>query len=109
MLAPAALAVPVDSAALAAQVPEEPAVPVRARLRQLVPAGLLRVAVPLSVQWAVLLQRPAPVVPLLEERRALADLVPAVPVDLLLSRPSFSAAMARSTPSPAPTFEPVPR
>jgi len=100
----------VDSAALAAQGPEEPAVPVRARLRQLVPAGLLlRLAVPLSVQRAVLLQRPAPVVPLLEERRALAHLVPAVPVDLLLSRQSFSAAMARSTPSPAPTFEPVPR
>ena len=41
----------------------------------------------------------------------LAHLVvePAVPVELLLSRQSFSAAMAGSTPKPRATYEPVPR
>ena len=33
----------------------------------------------------------------------------AVPVQLLLSRQSFSAAMAGSTPRPRATYEPVPR
>jgi hypothetical protein len=93
-----------DSAALAAQVPEEPAVPVRARLvlvRQPVPADLLfRLAVLVPARLAVLVQRPVPADPRLEERPVLAHLVlkPAVPVELLLSRQSFSAGMARSTP-----------
>ena len=41
----------------------------------------------------------------------LAHLVlePAVPVVLLLSRPSFSAAMAGTTPKLRATYEPVPR
>ena len=90
-----------DSAALEAQVPEEPAVPVRARLvlvRQPVLADLLlRLAVLVPARLAVLVQRPVPADPLLEERPVLAHSA-AVPVDLLLSRQSFSAAMARSTP-----------
>ena len=32
-----------------------------------------------------------------------------LPVELLLSRQSFSAAMARSTPKPRATYDPVPR
>ena len=63
-------------------------------------ALLLRLGVRLPAQLAVLAQRPVAADPLLEGRRVLADLVlqAAVPVDLLLSRRSFSAAMARSTP-----------
>ena len=98
----------VDSAALVAQVPEEPAVPVRARL------VLVRQPV-----LADLLLRPAVLVPALwrswcsgrsgRTRCAWRPpagpgalvLEPAVPVHLLLSRQSFSAAMARSTPQPA--------
>ena len=100
MAAPAAA---VDSAALWAQVPEEPAVPVRGRLvlvRQPVLADALRrLAVPVPAHLAVPVQRPVPADPLLEERPVLAHLVlePAVPVGLLLSRQLFSAAMARST------------
>ena len=75
--------------------------PVRARLvlvRQPVLADLLlRLAVLVPARLAVLVQRPVPADPLLEERPVLAHSA-AVPVDLLLSRPSFSAAMARSTP-----------
>ena len=97
MAAPAAA----DSAALGAQVPEEPAVPGRERLvlvRRPVLADLLAVLVP--ARLAVPVQRPVPADPFLEERPVLAHLVlePAVPVELLLSRQSFSAAMARSTP-----------
>ena len=59
----------VDSAALVAQVPEEPAVPVRARLvlvRQPVLADLLlRLAVLVPARLAVLVQRPVPADPLL--------------------------------------------
>ena len=91
MAAPAAL----QSAAVGAQVPQEPAVPVRARLvlvRQPVLAELL-------LRSAVLLQRPVPADPLLAERPVLAHWVRAVPVEPLLSRQSFSAAMAGSTPS----------
>jgi len=49
---------------------------------------------------AVRVQRPVPADPLPEERAGLAHLALelAAPVDLLLSRQSFSAAMARSTP-----------
>ena len=88
-----------DSAALGAQVPEEPAVPVRARLvlvRQPVPADLLGPGPAL----AVLVHRPVLADPLLARRPVLAHWVleAAVPVQLLLSRRSFSAAMARSTP-----------
>ena len=78
--------------------------PVRARLvlvRQPVLADLLlRPAVLVPAPLAVLVQRPVPADPLLAERPVLAHLVlePAVPVELLLSRQSFSAAMARSTP-----------
>ncbi len=90
-----------DSAALGAQVPEEPAAPVRGRLvlvRQPVLADLLlRLAVRVPARLAVLVQRPVPADPLLEERPVLAHLA-AVRVELLLSRQSFSAAMARSTP-----------
>ena len=93
-MAPAA---PVDSAALGAQVPEEPAVPVRARrvlVRRRVPLAAL-----VPAHLAVLVQRPLPADPL-AQRPVLADLVlgPAVPVELLLSRQSSSAATARSTP-----------
>jgi hypothetical protein len=92
----------VDSAALGAQVPEEPAVPVRARplrVRQPVLAGLLlRLAVPVPVQRPVPLQAPVPAVPLREGRWVPAHLVLAVPVERLLSRLSCSVAMARSTP-----------
>ena len=88
-------------AALAAQVPEEPAVPVRARLvlvRQPVLADLLfRLAVLVPARLAVLVPRRVPADPRPEERPVLAHLA-AVPVELLLSRQSFSAAMARSTP-----------
>ena len=81
--------------------------PVRAGLvpvRQPVPADLLlRPAVPAVLvprHLAVLAQRPVPADPLPEERAGLAHLALelAAPVDLLLSRQSFSAAMARSTP-----------
>jgi len=105
-LADPAAVVSADSAALGERVPEEPAAPVPARLvpvpvRQPVPADLLlRLAVLVPVHLAVLVHRPVLADPLLEERRVLAHLVleAAVPVDLLLSRQSFSAAMARSTP-----------
>ena len=105
---------PADSAELRAQVPEEPAVPVPARvvLVEPVPADLLlrlAVPVPVPVHLAVLVQRPLPRERGRRPALALWVLDPAVPVELLLSRQSFSAAMARSTPSPAPTFEPVPR
>jgi hypothetical protein len=105
----------VGPAARGAQVREEPAVPVQLRLvlvRQPVPADLpLRLAGRVPAHSAVLLQRRVPADSLLEERPGLAHLVlePAAPVDLLLSRQSFSAAMARSTPSPVPIYEPVPR
>ena len=102
-----------DSVALGARVQEEPAVALRARLaraRQPVPAGLLLRLAVVPAHLAVRVQRPVPADPLLEGRPVLAHLVlAAVPVDLLLSRRSFSAAMERSTPSPAPTCEPVPR
>jgi hypothetical protein len=94
----------VDSAALGAQVPEEPAVPGRAQrvpARQRVSADvLLRLAVRVPVPLAVLVHRLVPAEPLLAQRPVLAHWVLnlGVPVDLLLSRPSFSAAMARSTP-----------
>jgi hypothetical protein len=103
-LAAPAAADSADSAALGAQVREEPVVPVRARLvlvRRPVPADLLlRLAVLVPVHLAVLVHRPVPADPLLEGRPVLAHLVleAAVPVELLLSRQSFSAAMARSTP-----------
>ena len=57
----------------------------------------LRLAVRVPARLAALVQRPVPADPLLEEGQVLAHLA-AVPVELLLSRPSFSAAMARSTP-----------
>ena len=90
----------VDSAALGAQVPEEPAAPVRGRRvlvqQPLLADLLLQRAVPVPARLAVL-DQPVPADPLLEEERlVLAHLAP-VP-ELLLSRPSFSAAMARSTP-----------
>jgi hypothetical protein len=97
----------VDSAALGAQVPEEPAVRVAPVLvRQPVLADLLlRLAVPVPVPAHLVLpvRGPVPADPVLEERPVLAHLVldPAASVDLLLSllsRPSFSAEMARSTP-----------
>jgi hypothetical protein len=52
------------------------------------------------VHLAVLVRRPVPADRLLAERQVLVHLVldPAVPVDLLLSRQSFSAAVAGSTP-----------
>ena len=91
LAAPAA----VVAAALVAVVPREPAVPVRARL------VLAHLAV-------LLVQRLVPAVPhpLREPEAPLPSQVPvvvhrvvepAVPVQLLLSRPSSSAAMARST------------
>ena len=83
MPAPEAPSAAADSAALEAQDPEEPAVPVRALLvpvRQPVLADPLpRLAARVLAHLAVLVQRP-------------------VPADLLLSRQSFSAAMARTTP-----------
>ncbi len=87
-----------DSAALEAQVPEEPAVPVRARL---VPVRQLARRTRCSGwrSWPGALGGPvqrAARVPS-AERPVLAHSA-AVPVDLLLSRQSFSAAMARSTP-----------
>ena len=93
------------SAALEAQVPEEPPAPVRARLvlvRQPVLADL-QLAVLVPAHSAFLVQRPAPADPLLEERPVPAHWVldRAVPVELplnLLSPQSFSAATARSTP-----------
>ena len=93
------------SAALGAQVPEEPAVPVRGRLvlvRQPVLADLLL--------WsAVLLQRPVPADPLLAERPVLAHWVLVALVEPLRSRQSFSAEMAGSTALTRGTYEPVPR
>ena len=41
--------------------------------------------------------------------RAYLVLEPAAPVERVLSRPSFSVAMAGSTPSIRATYEPVPR
>ena len=78
------------------------------RARQPVLARRLqRRAVGAPAHWAVLVQRPVPAEPLpaepLPEGRVLALLVAAVPVDLLLSRQSCSAAMASTTPYPAPT------
>jgi hypothetical protein len=99
----------VDSAALgaqvpegpAAQVPEEPAAPVGARLLLVRPLPLadllLLLAVPVPARLAVLVQVPAPGPPLLAERLVLAHLA-AGRAELLLSRQSFSAAMARTTP-----------
>ena len=43
------------------------------------------------------------------QRLVPAELPLAVPVEPLLSRQSFSAAMAGSTPKPRATYEPVPR
>ena len=94
-----------DSAALGAQVweepavpgraqlvPEEPAVPGRAQLvlaQQRAPADvLLRLSVLLPSRLAVRV-RPVPADPLLEPVPAHWVLDPVVPVDLLLSRPSF--------------------
>ena len=91
-----------DPAALEAQVPEEPAVPVRARLvlvrRPVLADPLVRLAVLVPARLAVLVERPVPADPLLEERLVLADFVlePAV-LDRLLSRRSFLAATAGST------------
>jgi hypothetical protein len=83
----------VDSVALGAQGPEEPAVPVRARrvpVRQPVLVDLLlRLAVLVPAHSAVLVPRPVPVDPLLEARPVPAHFDPAVPVELLLSRRSF--------------------
>ena len=84
----------VDSAVLVAVVPRERAVPVRAQL--------------VVAQWALLVQRPVqavphprrePAAPLLAQLLVVVHLVlePEAPVQLLLSRPSFSAAMARNT------------
>jgi hypothetical protein len=70
-------------------------------LVRLVPADLLlRPGVVVPARLAVPVQRPVPADPLLEERPVLAHWVleAAAPVELLLSRQSFSAAMARSTP-----------
>ena len=76
--------------------------PVRGRpvlVRQPVLADLLlRLAVRVPAHLAVLVQRPVPADPLLEGGRSWRIWLPAVPVDLLLSRQSFSAAMAGSTP-----------
>ena len=87
------VAVVVDSAALVAQVLVDLVVPAH----PLVPAPLPQ----------------EPELPVLAQLPVLAHLVveAAVPRDLLslLSRQSFSAAMARSTPSPAPPYAPVPR
>jgi hypothetical protein len=83
-----------DWAAVRALVPEEPVVPVRARrvlARQHVLAEpLLRLAVLVPVDLAVLVQRSVPADPLPEDRPVLARLVlpAAVPADLLLSRRS---------------------
>jgi hypothetical protein len=90
----AALAAGADWAALVAVVPREPAVPVRARV--------------LPDLVVLLLQRPVaavrhplrePAAPLLARPLGLGDWVhePAAQVQLLLSRQSFSAAMARSS------------
>jgi hypothetical protein len=70
-----------------------------------------------AVSAAVVVEPPVPAVvdlahlPVLALAQVVAPVVvePAVPLELLLSRQSFSAAMARSTPSPAATYEPVPR
>src|SRR6476620_10724644 len=106
------LAVPaavVDSAALVAAVPREPAVPVQARLvlvRLPVLADLLLgPAVLVRAHLAFLVQRPVPAVPHPRREPAappLAQLLvlvhrvlePAAQLQLLLSRQSFSAAMA---------------
>ena len=101
MPAPEAPSAAADSAALEAQDPEEPAVPVRGRLvlrvRQRVLADL-RPADPVPARLALLLQGPVPADLLQEDRAVPAHLVLAVPVELLLSRPSFSVAMGRTTP-----------
>jgi hypothetical protein len=96
----AALAAAVHSADSAARVPEEPAVPVPALV--LAPAQLpvvlvVPVLLPQSLERVALAHRLVRVPPVP------AELPPAVvsaagPVELLLSRPSFSAATARSTP-----------
>jgi hypothetical protein len=70
-----------------------------------------------AVSAAVVVEPPVPAVvdlahlPVLALAQVVAPVVvePAVPLELLLSRQSFSAAMARSPPSPAATYEPVPR
>jgi hypothetical protein len=62
----------VDSAAVWAQVPEEPAGPVRGRLvlvrRPVLAERLLRLAAPLPARLAIRLQRPVPADPLLARR-----------------------------------------
>ena len=82
-----------QSVAVGAQVPQEPAVPVRARLvpvpQPVLAHLLLRLAVRVSAHSAVLVQRPVPADPLLEARPVLARWVLAAPVVPLLSRQSF--------------------
>ena len=67
----------------------------------------------LGPQLAVLARRPrgSQLLARAQSPVVLAHLVvePAVPVELPLSRQSFSAAMAGSTPKPRATYEPVPR
>ena len=88
MAAPAAL----QSVAVEAQVPLEPAVPVRARLvlvRPPVLTDLLRLAALVPARLPVRAQRPFPAALLLEARPLLAHWVSAVQVVRLLSRRSF--------------------
>jgi hypothetical protein len=117
----ARVAVVVDSAALVAQVLVEAQLPVPARrpaaavLRSLAalqadrllpaPTWLPRVPLLAALLVAVVLRAVLRAV-------RLVGVVPAeaVPLQLLLSRQSFSAAMARSTTSPAPPpYDPAPR
>ena len=99
MAAPAAL----QSVAVVAQVPQEPALPVQGRL------GQQPVLAELLLWSAVLVQRLVPVDALLAERPVPAHWVLAALVDPLLSRQSFSAEMAGNTALTQGTYEPVPR
>ncbi len=94
------MGVVVSAAVVSAQAPDSA---VEAQLPVLVPPV---VPVHLAAR-ARLVVRAAQLV-LAEERVVRAAASVTVPVDLL-SRPSFSAAMARSTRSLATTYEPVPR
>ena len=86
-----------------------------AHLVVLAPVAALRahrVPLPLLARLPLLLRAPLLVQALAQVVAGLAHQVvePAVALLLLLSRQSFSAAWARSSPSPAPpTYEPVPR
>ena len=113
----ARVAVVVDSAALVAQVLVEAQLPVPAPRPA---AAVLRSLAALRADWLLAASTWLPRVPLLAALlvavvlRAvrLVGVVPAeaVPLQLLLSRQSFSAAMARSTTSPAPPpYDPAPR